>query len=148
MNQPEPRAGDRIVEAGLQTVIQEFDDDLGTRIAGGGYVSIADFDRDDKGVWRRRPGTEPPPFEFSIEPAEGAAEDATVRIAVSPAPGASRPLADFMHPGSTLRAVDGVEYVILHSKQVTKRNSDPRAVTDYTVHHVYLARPVEKGGKR
>lgn len=55
MEYTEPKRGDRIFHSGRITTIDSFDDDHGTFLRNGQWVSIDEFEKNEDGVWTRTP---------------------------------------------------------------------------------------------
>lgn len=51
----EPKRGDRIFHSGRITTIEGFDEDSGTFLRNGQWVSIHEFEKNADGVWTRKP---------------------------------------------------------------------------------------------
>lgn len=51
----EPKRGDRIFHGGRITTIEGFDEDSGTFLGNGQWVCISDFEKDEDGIWMRKP---------------------------------------------------------------------------------------------
>lgn len=58
----EPQRGDRIFHSGRITTIDSFSDDYGTFLRNGQWVSIDQFEKNEDGVWMRKP--EPKTFQI------------------------------------------------------------------------------------
>ncbi len=55
MEYVEPKRGDRIFYSGRITTIEGFDEDHGTFLRNGQWVSIHEFEKNADGVWARKP---------------------------------------------------------------------------------------------
>jgi len=55
MEYTEPKRGDHIFYNGRITTIDGFDEDSGTRLRDGQWVCISDFEKDEDGIWTRKP---------------------------------------------------------------------------------------------